>query len=408
MLTMRYTKRHKTAEIARLPRSMIAGGALAVMLVGVYLTVTAGAPAARKPLPPFSLPELARVAPVAADPADAKPVRLVYRNSVVPGGVHSAAELAAVIARDPIAAAHYANFNVAAAHIVRVEKSRLVHVSYRIGNQIYWTRKPVRLALGETLLSDGEHLIRTRCGNRLADDAQGPVLLNEPDAEVLETAFVSADDLIDQNVSMPVPAGASGQPVQLAGAAGTATVVAPTALDSRLAHQFALNSAMPGLSPWTSPVASVKPGRGSPALLVDSVANGGGPANGPAAGEQAGASAPSGVPAAPATPADPPAAPGVNLPGDLPAGNSPAQGGTAGPGKPGDVKIDPPTAGDPDMPFIDEPVFTPVKPGLSTTAETPAQVPEPGSLALAAMALSALLAARGLRRWQRRRAAARR
>lgn len=132
-----------------------------------------------------------------AAPAVARPAKVVYRNSVLPGGVGSAVELRSALAHDPVAAAHYAGFNVAAARKVQVERSRMAHVSYRIGDNIYWTRKPVRLALGETLLSDGEHLVRGRCGNRISDEAQAPVLVDEPAPEVLEMAFVSAEPLID-------------------------------------------------------------------------------------------------------------------------------------------------------------------------------------------------------------------
>ena len=138
-----------------------------------------------------------------AAPAAARPAKVVYRNSVLPGGVGSAVELRSALAHDPVAAAHYAGFNVGAARKVQVERSRMAHVSYRIGDKIYWTKKPVRLAQGETLLSDGEHLVRGRCGNRIADEAQAPVLVNEPAPEVLEMAYISAEPLIDAPSDAP-------------------------------------------------------------------------------------------------------------------------------------------------------------------------------------------------------------
>lgn len=183
-------------------RRVAAGGGF---LFVAFLSAWLWAPAApepeaeRHPSTGISLPLMnARVAlPGAALSRQARPAKMVYRNSVLPGGVGSAAELTSALAHDPVAAAHYAGFQVAAARAVRVERPTMAHVSYRIGDKIYWTRKPVRLALGETLLSDGEHLVRARCGNRISEQAQAPVLVNEPAPEVLEMAFISAESLID-------------------------------------------------------------------------------------------------------------------------------------------------------------------------------------------------------------------
>jgi hypothetical protein len=172
---------------------LAAGAVVFVTLVAAWVWLPEAAEHERQPSAGIAFaPARARIAAAAVSPA-----KLVYRNSVLPGGVGSAAELRSALAHDPVAAAHYAGFNVAAARKVQVERARLVHVSYRIGDRIYWTKKPVRLALGETLLSDGEHLARGRCGNRISDGAQAPVLANEPAAEVLEMAYVSADPLID-------------------------------------------------------------------------------------------------------------------------------------------------------------------------------------------------------------------
>ena len=372
---MRYTKYHKTAEVARLPRAMLAGGAAALVLVATFLTLTAPQPSTRKALPEFSLPGPAQVlrAPAAADD---KPLRLVYRNSVVPGGVHSAAELAAVIARDPVAAAHYANFNLAAAHLIRVEKSRMVHVSYRIGNQIYWTRNKVRLALGEYLLSDGEHLIRARCGNRIADSAEGPVLLNEPAPEVLETAFVSAADLIDDTVSMAA--------LDVMPAAPLSSDPAGRAVASALAaRRFAFDAVGPsgpiGLA--TLPGVTVL---GRPAPTVPAVP-----------GDSGGDIIPR-TPSAPAAAATP-AAPASNSPSD---GATPIVPVTDSPVKdpaPSDVKAEPPKSPGPEGPFIEAPVFTP-KPPIAVTPAVNASVPEPGGAALAGLALAVLLGMRLRRR----------
>lgn len=121
--------------------------------------------------------------------------RRVYPYSVVPGGVASQAELVRIVRSDKVVAAHYASFDLSRAHAVTVAKPRAVHVSYRKGNQVYWTAKKVMLREGETLLSDGRNEMRTRCANRVSDVAQFPVEAQEPSAELLDTAF--EEDLAD-------------------------------------------------------------------------------------------------------------------------------------------------------------------------------------------------------------------
>jgi len=110
----------------------------------------------------------------------------VYSYSVIPGGVSSAHSLRAALHRDPIAAAHYVGFRVQDARLIRLTTERRAHVSYRIGDKIYWTRKEIILHAGETLLTDGTHLARTRCGNRIADVPGGPTSPAEPPVEVID------------------------------------------------------------------------------------------------------------------------------------------------------------------------------------------------------------------------------
>lgn len=100
--------------------------------------------------------------------------RTVYPHSVIRGGVYSAAELDQALDRDPVAAAHYAGFNRASSRPIRAEAASLMYASYRVGDRVYWTRKPVRIAAGEGLLTDGTNLARSRCGNRLSREAVAP------------------------------------------------------------------------------------------------------------------------------------------------------------------------------------------------------------------------------------------
>jgi len=106
---------------------------------------------------------------------------------VVPGGVRDAEELRGAVAADPVVAEHYSGFRLAQARTVRLDRPTAMFVSYRVRNRVYWTKTKMVIPAGETLISDGEHLTRVRCGNRLSDFAAGPVSLYEPPREKLET-----------------------------------------------------------------------------------------------------------------------------------------------------------------------------------------------------------------------------
>jgi len=114
--------------------------------------------------------------------------RPLYPYSVIPGGVESGRELRDRIARDPVAADHYQNFDVAKARVARLDHDELAYVSYRVGDRIFWTSKKLKLAKGETVITDGVHEARTRCGNRLSDTPGQPVSPQEPPPQALEVA----------------------------------------------------------------------------------------------------------------------------------------------------------------------------------------------------------------------------
>ena len=94
--------------------------------------------------------------------------RLVYPYSVVPGGVRSAQELREVAAHDAAVAKHYSGFDYQHARVIEVKDPRMVYLSYRRGDRIYWTRKQASLHRGEKLLTDGSITARTRCGNQVS------------------------------------------------------------------------------------------------------------------------------------------------------------------------------------------------------------------------------------------------
>jgi hypothetical protein len=122
--------------------------------------------------------------PGAADPrGDDRPV---YPYSIISGGAHSGSELKAAIDADPVVRTHFANFDLTKTRVVTLDAPRVAHVSYRVGNSVYWTRKTVVLGTGEKILTDGQHVARTRCGNQVAD-VPGVIAAGEPAPTVLDT-----------------------------------------------------------------------------------------------------------------------------------------------------------------------------------------------------------------------------
>jgi hypothetical protein len=117
--------------------------------------------------------------------------RPVFPYSIVPGGVRDAKELRSAADSDPVVAEHYSGFRIARAHSVQLRQPLLMYVSYRRDNRVYWTRKPMTIPAGETLLTDGENFARTRCANRLSPVAAKPLAATEPASEQLnEPTFI--------------------------------------------------------------------------------------------------------------------------------------------------------------------------------------------------------------------------
>jgi hypothetical protein len=122
---------------------------------------------------------------VAASPTDflyiaSRPSRPAYAYSVIPGGVESAEELRRISDHDPVVAQHFEGFDYQHAHLVTVSEKQLMYVAYRKGDKVYWARNKVALHPGETLISDGKIVARTRCGNRVAVAPLGPPSIIDP------------------------------------------------------------------------------------------------------------------------------------------------------------------------------------------------------------------------------------
>jgi PEP-CTERM motif len=112
--------------------------------------------------------------------------RLVYPYSVIPGGVRTPRDLHEVSQHDRVVARHFAGFDFQRAKVVELDQAKLVYVSYRIHDQVFWTRKQTRLRKGEKLITDGKITARTRCANRVSALPQHAVSPEEPLAERFE------------------------------------------------------------------------------------------------------------------------------------------------------------------------------------------------------------------------------
>jgi hypothetical protein len=156
----------------------VAAFIFAIYTNGVHRTAQI-APPARPPLQKFD------PTPPEELPPEAE-FRVVYPYSVISGGVRTGEELAAHIATDPVVADHYKNFKISRARVIRADKTRMMYASYRVNDQVYWTKKEIRIPEGETLVTDGECEARTRCGNQVSVFPQEPVAEEEPILEAFD------------------------------------------------------------------------------------------------------------------------------------------------------------------------------------------------------------------------------
>ena len=135
----------------------------------------------------------------------AKPVKSrariagVYPYSIVPGGLKDPADLRYAALRDYVVRGHYAHFDYSHARLVQATEAREVYLSYRIRDSVFWTRRRVRLHVGELLLTDGKITARARCGNQVSDAAKPEVSNEEPAEEVLDQPV----EAVESAPSMP-------------------------------------------------------------------------------------------------------------------------------------------------------------------------------------------------------------
>jgi PEP-CTERM motif-containing protein len=290
----------------------------------------------------------------AAESSHGASPRRVYRYSVVPGGVYSPEEVEAAIRGDQVVAAHYAAIEPRALHTERLAADRLVYMSYRVGDAIYWTKQQVRLPKGELVLTDGVNQLRARCGNCISLVPQLPTSDNEPAQEAFNTPVDTAPEVIAARVPFPSP---------------TRAPIGELPPSRRFPEPTAVGSFPPGAVgniPYGVPIFGTTPGNPSndistvlpdfpvppPASLVPSVHGG------------------------PTSPGLPPT---NGFPRDYPFGPPSNFGDPDGVDDPGGPD-------DPSDPPFDDPFLHP--------SEQPVPVPEPGTLLLVGGGISAVIARR--------------
>ena len=189
----RRSRRRRRVRVIR--RAALAGGLLVVLLTAALLLSHSShssvsfpvAAAEWSPNPSVNLALLAaQPHPREHSAVPQRPARPVYKYSVVPGGVRGGTELREAAARDESVAAHYAQFRYDRAQTVRLRESKLVYLSYRMNGRILWTKARHKLPEGETVLTDGDIMARTRCANQISVRKRLPVAEAEPTAAQLE------------------------------------------------------------------------------------------------------------------------------------------------------------------------------------------------------------------------------
>ena len=134
--------------------------------------------------------------------------RQIFPYSVVPGGVLDGRELADSMAKDPVAREHYQGIHPEQLWQKEVEAPMLAYVSYRKDNQVYWTDHKVKIAAGESVLTDGVNLVRGRCGNRIAFRRPTPLgkVSTPPEAPPPDVVFETPlPKLLPPTITEPLP-----------------------------------------------------------------------------------------------------------------------------------------------------------------------------------------------------------
>jgi len=207
-------RRSPKINTPQLQRRPLAGIGFLAVLALVAMAVLMG-PIFRSgraiPIAPAPADGTAIVSPATEVAAASLAERPVYPYSIVAGGAASVDELKKAIDSDPVVAGHYENFDLSKTRVEKLTKPKVMYVSYRMGNDIYWTRKPLVIRAGEKVLTDGENIARTRCANQLSL-IPGPTSEFEPPAVTLDTPVLRPLPTPPMALVLPPGGGSLGVP----------------------------------------------------------------------------------------------------------------------------------------------------------------------------------------------------
>jgi hypothetical protein len=108
----------------------------------------------------------------------------------VAGGIFDVRDAERAAHADSLVRQHYVDIDLDNLLAIRTQAPMEAFVSYRWHDKVYWTAHKVSIPRGELVLTDGKHMIRGRCGNRI--QGQLPpfaVLSSGVSATTLESAF---------------------------------------------------------------------------------------------------------------------------------------------------------------------------------------------------------------------------
>lgn len=111
--------------------------------------------------------------------------RKVFPYSIVPGGAADVLQAKWAMA-DPAVKANYTNVDFSHLRQETLKTNLKGYVSYRWGEKIYWTKKALTLRAGETIFTDGVHIVRGRCLNCYSALPMNPTRPTEPTEKVLD------------------------------------------------------------------------------------------------------------------------------------------------------------------------------------------------------------------------------
>jgi hypothetical protein len=103
------------------------------------------------------------------------PAAHLFGHALVPGGIHTLAELAAH-------AYLYPGLDLDSAVLAHTVRGFFAYVNYMKDGHIYWSKRPRYIPYGEAIITDGNIFILQACGNEFKLDPGDPAdtLLDEP------------------------------------------------------------------------------------------------------------------------------------------------------------------------------------------------------------------------------------